>query len=80
MIRRWTFIGAGMMGRTPDRNRNRTQGGNAQQRPKDKDEALMKDLEQNEKSLNAVFISVRFVASVATFSSGLLTDGHAHHA
>ena len=48
-----------MMGHTPDRNRNRTQGGNAQQRPKDKDEALMKDLERNEKSLNAVFISVR---------------------
>jgi hypothetical protein len=48
-----------MMGHTPDRNCNRTQGGNARQRPKDQDEALMRDLEQKEKSLNAVFMSVR---------------------
>ena len=54
-----TRKGAGMMGHTPDRNSNRTQGGNARQRPKDEDEALMRDLEQKEKSLNAVFLSVR---------------------
>lgn len=54
-----TRKGVGMMGHTPDRNCNRTQGGNARQRPKDQDEALMEDLEQKEKSLNAVFISVR---------------------
>jgi hypothetical protein len=48
-----------MMAHTPDRNRNRTQAGNARQRPKDQDEALMEDLEQREKSLNAVLISVR---------------------
>lgn len=48
-----------MMGHTPDRNRNRAQGGNARQRPKDQEEVLMQDLEQKEKSLNAVFISVR---------------------
>ena len=47
------------MGHTPDRNRNRTPGGNARQRPKDQEEALMQDLEQKEKSLNAVFVSVR---------------------
>jgi hypothetical protein len=51
--------GAGMMGHTSDRNCNRTQGANTRQRPKDQDEALMQDLKQKEKSLNAVFISVR---------------------
>ena len=56
-----TWKGAGMMGHTPDRNRNRTQGGNARQRPKDQEEALMQDLEEKEKSLNAVFISVRLL-------------------
>jgi hypothetical protein len=54
-----TWKGAGMMGHMPDRNSNRTQGGNTRQRPKDQDEALMQDLEQKEKSLNAVFLSVR---------------------
>jgi hypothetical protein len=54
-----TWKGAGVMGHTPDRNCNHTQGGNARQRPKDQDEALMQDLKQKEKSLNAVFISVR---------------------
>lgn len=54
-----TRKGAGMMGHTSDRNSNRTQGGNTRQRPKDEDEALMRDLEQREKSLNAVFLSVR---------------------
>jgi len=58
------------MGHTPDRNhnRNRTQGGNAHQPPKNQDEALMQDLKQREKSLNAVFISVRgpLSSSVAT--------------
>ena len=47
-----------MMGHTPERNWNRTQGGNTRQRP-NQDEALMQDLKQKEKSLNAVFISVR---------------------
>jgi hypothetical protein len=51
--------GAGMMGHTSDRNCNRTQGANTRQRPKDQDEALMQDLKQKEKSLNAVLISVR---------------------
>ncbi len=54
-----TWKGAGMMGHTSDRNWNRTQGGNTRQRPKDQDETLMQDLQQKEKSLNAVFISVR---------------------
>ena len=48
-----------MMGHTPERNWNRTQGGNTRQRPRDQDEDLMQDLKQKEKSLNAVFISVR---------------------
>ncbi len=47
------------MGHTPDRNRNRMQGGNVRQRPKDQEEALIQDLEQRERSLNAVFVSVR---------------------
>ena len=47
------------MGPTSDRNRNRMQGGSTRQRPKDQGEALMHDLEQKERSLNAVFISVR---------------------
>jgi len=56
-------FGAGMMGHTPDRNRNRTQGGNTRQRPKDQDEALMQDLEQKEKSLNAVFLSAGAISA-----------------
>ena len=59
MIRQATWKGAGMMGHTPERNWNRTQGGNTRQRPKDQDEDLIQDLKQKEKSLNAVFISVR---------------------
>jgi hypothetical protein len=74
MIRHATWTGAGMMGHTPERNWNRTQGGNTRQRPKDQDEDLMQDLKLKEKSLNAVFISVRALSSsVATSSSGLTT-------
>lgn len=67
------------MGHTPDRNhnRNRTQGANAHQPPKNQDEALMQDLKQREKSLNAVFISVR--GSPFVFSRYEPDDGTPYH-